>query len=58
MYLFTRSTAKYAIRDMVKPMAISTYHIGPALPPQFKEQLPDMARLKDLILKTPLDAGG
>ena len=52
-----RVIAEYALRDMSKPMAISTYHIGPSLPPQFQEQLPDIARLKDLILKTPLDIG-
>lgn len=52
-----RVIAEYALRDMSKPMAISTYHIGPSLPPQFQEQLPDIARLKDLILKTTLDAG-
>jgi predicted nuclease of restriction endonuclease-like (RecB) superfamily len=46
-----RVIAEYAIRDMAKPMAISTYHIGPALPSQFQEQLPDVARLKDFILK-------
>ena len=52
-----RVIAEYALRDMSKPMAISTYHIGPSLPPQFQEQLPDIARLKDLILKTTLDIG-
>lgn len=45
-----RVIAEYALRDMSKPMAISTYHVGPALPPQFREQLPDTTRLKEIIL--------
>ncbi|MDO8872895.1 MAG: PDDEXK nuclease domain-containing protein [Methanoregula sp.] len=52
-----RVIAEYALRDMSKPMAISTYHLGPTLPPQFQEQLPDTARLIDIILKTTLDDG-
>jgi hypothetical protein len=44
-----RVIAEYALRDMSKPMAISTYHLGSKIPPQFREQLPDMARLKDLL---------
>lgn len=43
--------AEYALRDMSKPMAVSTYHLGRTLPPQFQEQLPDTARLKDILLK-------
>jgi len=47
-----RVIAEYALRDMAKPMAVSTYHLGQTLPPQFQEQLPDTDRLKDLILQS------
>jgi len=52
-----RVIAEYALRDMSKPMAVSTYHLGRTLPPQFQEQLPDTARLKDIILQSALDSG-
>lgn len=45
-----RVIAEYALRDMGKPMAVSTYHLGNALPPQFLAQLPDREKLKDLLL--------
>jgi hypothetical protein len=45
-----RVIAEYALRDMAKPMAVSTYHLGQTLPPQFQEQLPEMERLEDLLL--------
>jgi predicted nuclease of restriction endonuclease-like (RecB) superfamily len=47
-----RVIAEYALRDMAKPMAVSSYHLGQTLPPQFQEQLPDTDRLKDLILQS------
>ena len=53
-----RVIAEYALRDMAKPMAISTYHLGHTLPPQFQEQLPDANLLKDLILKSGTDSPG
>jgi len=52
-----RVIAEYALRDMSKPMAISAYHLGRTLPPQFQEQLPDTARLRDIILQTPPGSG-
>jgi len=52
-----RVIAEYALRDMSKPMAISTWHLGHTLPPQFQEQLPDTARLKDIILRTAPGSG-
>jgi len=53
-----RVIAEYALRDMAKPMAVSTYHLGQTLPPQFQEQLPDTNRLKDLILQSDTDSRG
>ncbi len=47
-----RVIAEYALRDMAKPMAVSSYHLGQTLPPQFQEQLPGTDRLKDLILQS------
>jgi hypothetical protein len=52
-----RVIAEYALRDMSKPMAISSYHLGHTLPPQFQEQLPDTARLKDILLRNVIDSG-
>lgn len=52
-----RVIAEYALRDMSKPMAISTYHLGRTLPPQFQEQLPDAARLEDILIKAAPDSG-
>jgi predicted nuclease of restriction endonuclease-like (RecB) superfamily len=51
-----RVIAEYALRDMSKPMAVSTYHIGHTLPPQFQEQLPDTDRLKDILLQSIPDS--
>jgi predicted nuclease of restriction endonuclease-like (RecB) superfamily len=53
-----RVIAEYALRDMSKPMAVSTYHLGQTLPPQFQEQLPDTNRLKDLILQSTTGSRG
>ncbi len=53
-----RVIAEYTLRDMAKPMAVSTYHLGQTLPPQFQEQLPDTDRLKDLILESAIDPRG
>jgi predicted nuclease of restriction endonuclease-like (RecB) superfamily len=47
-----RVIAEYALRDMAKPMAVSSYHLGQTLPSQFQEQLPGTDRLKDLILQS------
>lgn len=47
-----RVIAEYSLRDVSKPMAVSTYHIGRTLPPQFQDQLPEMARLEDILLQT------
>ena len=35
-----RVIAEYALRDMTKPMAVSSYHLGHTLPEAFQEQLP------------------
>jgi hypothetical protein len=51
-----RVIAEYALRDMTKPMAISTYHPGTTLPPQFLEQLPDTDLLKDILLQSAIDS--
>jgi len=51
-----RVIAEYALRDMSKPMAVSTYHLGHILPPQFQEQLPDTDRLKDILLQSVPDS--
>jgi predicted nuclease of restriction endonuclease-like (RecB) superfamily len=51
-----RVIAEYALRDMTKPMAISTYHLGTTLPPQFLEQLPDTDLLKDILLQSAIDS--
>lgn len=53
-----RVIAEYALRDMSKPMAVSTYRFGQTLPPQFQEQLPDTNRLRDLILQSDTDSRG
>jgi predicted nuclease of restriction endonuclease-like (RecB) superfamily len=50
-----RVIAEYALRDMAKPMAVSTYRLGSMLPPQFQEQLPDTERLEDLLRETTVD---
>lgn len=52
-----RVIAEYALRDMSKPMAVSTYLLGSTIPKEFREQLPDMARLKDIIRETPPGSG-
>jgi hypothetical protein len=53
-----RVIAEYALRDMAKPMAVSSYHPGQTLPPQFQEQLPGTDRLKDLILQSDTNPRG
>lgn len=45
-----RVIAEYALRDITKPMAVSTYRLGSMLPLQFPEQLPDTEKLEDLLL--------
>lgn len=50
-----RVIAEYALRDMTKPMAVSTYHPGQLLPLKFQEQLPDAERLKEIILTSTAD---
>ncbi len=44
-----RVIAEYALRDMAKPMAVSTYHLGTTLPPNFQDQLPDTEKLEDIL---------
>jgi predicted nuclease of restriction endonuclease-like (RecB) superfamily len=50
-----RVIAEYALRDMSKPMAVSTYLLGSTIPREFREQLPDTGRLEDLIRETTGD---
>lgn len=50
-----RVIAEYALRDMTKPMAVSTYHPGQTLPPGFQEQLPDADRLKEIIRESTVN---
>ncbi|AGB03374.1 PDDEXK nuclease domain-containing protein [Methanoregula formicica] len=50
-----RVIAEYALRDMTKPMAVSTYQLGQPLPPGFQDQLPDADRLKEIILMSTVD---
>ena len=45
-----RVIAEYALRDMTKPMAVSTYHLKPALPSQLSTQLPSPEKLKEVML--------
>jgi predicted nuclease of restriction endonuclease-like (RecB) superfamily len=51
-----RVIVEYALRDMSKPMAVSTYHLGHILPQQFQEQLPDTDRLKYILLQSIPDS--
>lgn len=50
-----RAIAEYSLKDISKPMAISTYQFGRTLPPQFQEQLPDTTRLEDILLQSNPD---
>ncbi len=45
-----RVIAEYALRDMTKPMAVSTYHLEQTLPSQLSTQLPSPEKLKEVML--------
>jgi len=44
-----RVIAEYALRDMRKPIAVSTYRTGNELPPQMAALLPSAEQLRDVI---------
>jgi len=44
-----RVIAEYALRDITKPMAVSTYQLGRNLPHQFATQLPSAEQLEEVI---------
>jgi len=46
-----RIIAEYALRDIAKPMAVSTYHLGRNLPRQFATQLPSAEQLEEVIAR-------
>ena len=45
-----RVIAEYALRDMTKPMAVSTYYLKRTLPSQLITQLPSPEKLKEVML--------
>jgi len=46
-----RVIAEYALRDITKPMAVSTYQLGRNLPHQFATQLPSAEQLEEVIAR-------
>jgi predicted nuclease of restriction endonuclease-like (RecB) superfamily len=40
---------EYAFRDMTKPMGVAVYKTAEKLPPEYKNVLPDVKRLKELL---------
>jgi len=44
-----QKTVEYAFRDMSKPMGVATYKTASELPPEYKDVLPDVERLKELL---------
>ena len=38
--------AEYALRDVNKPLGVSTYELAEALPPELKGQLPSVEELE------------
>jgi predicted nuclease of restriction endonuclease-like (RecB) superfamily len=53
-----RVIAEYALRDMTKPMAVSTYHLEPTLPTQLSTQLPSPEKLKEVMLSCDISGTG
>jgi predicted nuclease of restriction endonuclease-like (RecB) superfamily len=51
-----RVIAEYALLDMTKPMAVSTYHLKRTLPSQLITQLPSPEKLKEVMLKCDITA--
>lgn len=51
-----RVIAEYALRDMTKPMAVSTYQLERKLPQRFATQLPNTTQLADVLLKATTDS--
>lgn len=45
----SRTVAEYALRDVHKPIGISTYHMGIPLPEEFQRSLPPIADLEEEI---------
>ena len=44
-----QKTVEYAFRDMSKPMGVATYKTASELPPEYRNVLPDVERLKELL---------
>lgn len=53
-----RVIAEYALRDMAKSMAVSTYRLGQTLPQQLQEQLPEASRLEKILIQTASEDAG
>ncbi len=45
----SKTIAEYALRDVHKPIGISTYHLGTPLPSQFQSNLPTIEALEEEI---------
>ena len=43
----SKTVAEYALRDVHKPIGISTYHMGTALPEEFQRSLPTLEDLEE-----------
>ena len=43
----SKTVAEYALRDVHKPIGISTYHMGTALPEEFQKSLPTLEDLEE-----------
>ena len=44
-----QKVVEYAFRDMSKPMGVTTYKTATELPPEYRDALPDVERLKELL---------
>ena len=44
-----QKVVEYAFRDMSKPMGVATYKTVTELPPEYRDVLPDVERLKELL---------
>jgi hypothetical protein len=51
-----RVIAEYALQDMAKPMAVTTYQLEEKLTTQFAMQLPSTEKHKEAILKGGISA--
>lgn len=53
-----RVIAEYALRDMTKPMAVSTYQLKQTLPSRLIAQLPSTEKLKEVMLACDISGTG